>query len=187
MKRLTLTLMLLFVACAGARGQEATAAGQAAEEKRRDIGRLLKLNGSAEGSDAFMAQMMPSLRGIFETMFEGMPVKTRERAVQIMEEEMRRSLNSERMFGELVAIYDRHFTAEEIKGLIAFYESPVGKKFAAAQASIITDAAQLGDKFGDEVVQQIIKRYEEEGIAPPPPPPPPPAPKRNAPSRRRTP
>jgi hypothetical protein len=32
---------------------------------------------------------------------------------------------------ELVGIYDKHFTAEEIKGLLEFYGSPLGQKVAA--------------------------------------------------------
>jgi len=32
---------------------------------------------------------------------------------------------------ELVAIYDKHFTEEEIKGLLEFYGSPLGQKVAA--------------------------------------------------------
>ena len=166
MKRLTLTLMLLALACAGARGQEG--AGQAAAEKRRDIGRLLQLNGSAAASVQVFEQLLPNMREIFGTMFESMPARTRETAIRIMEEESRRGFTAERMTQELIPIYERYLTAEDVKALIAFYESPAGRKLVAVQPLLIREGSTLGEKIGSEVVERILKRYQEEGIAPPP-------------------
>jgi len=38
--------------------------------------------------------------------------------------------------GQLVAIYDKHFTDDEIKGLLQFYGSPLGQKVAAEMPKI---------------------------------------------------
>jgi hypothetical protein len=38
--------------------------------------------------------------------------------------------------GQLVGIYDRHFTEDEIKGLLQFYGSPLGQKVAAEMPKI---------------------------------------------------
>jgi hypothetical protein len=165
MKRLAFTLMLLIAACAGARGQEAP--GQAAEEKRRDIKRLLQLNGSGQASVQVFEQMLPNMSNMFRAMFESMPEATRERAVRIMEEEGRRGFTAERMVDELVPIYDTYLTGEEIKSLIAFYESPAGRKMVAVQPLIIRESGAAGEKIGNEIVERIIKRYVEEGITPP--------------------
>jgi uncharacterized protein len=180
MKRLALTLVLLAAACAGARGQET--AGQAAAEKRQDIRRLLQLNGSGQAGVQVFEQMLPNMSELFRAMFDTMPAQTRERAVRIMEEEGRKGFTAERMVEELVPIYDKYFTAEEIKSLIAFYESPVGKKLVASQPSIITEAGAVGEKIGNEVVEKILRRYQEEGVTPPRTG----QPERKAPPRRRT-
>jgi hypothetical protein len=37
---------------------------------------------------------------------------------------------------QLVAIYDKHFTDDEIKGLLQFYGSPLGQKFAAEMPKV---------------------------------------------------
>lgn len=180
MKRLALTFVLVAAACAGARGQEA--AGQGAAEKRQDIRRLLQLNGSGQASVQVFEQMLPSMSEMFRVMLDTMPAQTRERAVRIMEEEGRKSFTAERMVEELVPIYDRHFTAEEIKSLIAFYESPVGKKLVGEQPNIIREASAVGEKIGNEAVERVLRRYQEEGITPPLPR----QPERKSTPRRRT-
>ena len=38
--------------------------------------------------------------------------------------------------GQLVTIYDKHFTEEEVKGLLQFYGSPLGQKVAAEMPKI---------------------------------------------------
>jgi len=37
---------------------------------------------------------------------------------------------------QIAAIYDKHFTDDEIKGLLDFYSSPLGQKFAAESPKI---------------------------------------------------
>ena len=168
MKRLALTLLLLAAACAGARGQEP--AGQAAEEKRRDIRRLLQLNGSGQASVQIIEQMLPDMRNIFRGLFESLPVKSRELAVQIMEEETRRSFTAERMVEELIPVYEKYLTAEEIKSFVTFYESPAGRKFVAVMPFIIRESSGAGERIAGEAIERIYKRFRAEGIPSPPPP-----------------
>ncbi|MBV8860152.1 MAG: DUF2059 domain-containing protein [Acidobacteria bacterium] len=168
MKRLALTLLLLSLACAGARGQET--AEQAAAEKRQDIKRLLQLNGAGQASVQIIEQMLPSMRNVFRGLFVKLPAKSRELAVQIMEEEIRRSFTAERMVEEVIPIYDKYLTAEEVKSLIAFYESPAGRKFVAVMPFIIREGSGAGEKIAGEAIERIYKRYQEAGIPAPPPP-----------------
>ena len=46
---------------------------------------------------------------------------------------------------QLVVIYDKHYAAEEIKGLLQFYGSPLGQK-AAAEMPKISKEIQLADR-----------------------------------------
>lgn len=61
----------------------------------------------------------------------------------------------------MVPIYDRHFTAEEIEGLIAFYESPVGRKFIEEQPAVTQEAVMAGEQWGQRVVGEILPRLQE--------------------------
>lgn len=59
-------------------------------------------------------------------------------------------------------IYKKHFTPADIKGLIAFYESPVGKKFTEKQTPIMTESMAVGEawgrKLGEKVAQKIMDK-----------------------------
>lgn len=54
--------------------------------------------------------------------------------------------------GELEAlfipIYDRHFTAGELRQLIAFYGSPIGQKMVTEQPAIAREAMESGRQWG---------------------------------------
>ena len=59
----------------------------------------------------------------------------------------------------LVPVYQEHFTVEDLKEIIAFYESPIGKKLSA-KTPLITQAsmevgAQWGAQLGEKVAEKI--------------------------------
>lgn len=47
-----------------------------------------------------------------------------------------KKFDADQVTGQLVGIYDKHFTDEEIKGLLQFYGSPLGQKVAAEMPRI---------------------------------------------------
>lgn len=71
--------------------------------------------------------------------------------------------------GELEAlftqIYDRHFTADELRQLIAFYRTPIGQKLIAEQPAIAQDAMaagqQWGQRLGTEIGQQMAAEAQK--------------------------
>jgi hypothetical protein len=54
--------------------------------------------------------------------------------------EFQKRFEADAVNGQLVGIYDRHFTDEEIKGLLEFYGSPLGQKVAAEMPKIGREA-----------------------------------------------
>lgn len=64
----------------------------------------------------------------------------------------------------LVPIYRSHFSAQEIEGLIKFYESPVGKRFVAEQAAIQQEAVVAGRKWGEQMAKVLVQRMQAKGF-----------------------
>jgi hypothetical protein len=64
---------------------------------------------------------------------------------------------------QLVAIYDKHFSDDEIKGLLQFYGSPLGQKFVAEMPKINaeTQAASraFSTRIAKDVLQDLRKQY----------------------------
>lgn len=56
-----------------------------------------------------------------------------------------KKFDADALADQLVIIYDKHYTAEEIKGLMQFYGSPLGQKVAAEMPKM-TKEIQLADR-----------------------------------------
>ena len=52
-------------------------------------------------------------------------------------------LDVDKIIEQLVPIYDKYYTEEDIKALVDFYESPVGKKQLQNTPDIMTEAVQV--------------------------------------------
>src|SRR6266576_948823 len=63
----------------------------------------------------------------------------------------------------LVAIYDKHFTEDEIKGLLQFYGSPLGQKYAAEMPKVSAESNTAGHaisvRVARDVMQDLRKQY----------------------------
>src|SRR5882672_7108500 len=55
-----------------------------------------------------------------------------------------KKFNPDDMTDGLVAIYDKHFTEDEIKGLLQFYGSPLGQKYAAEMPKVSAESSSAG-------------------------------------------
>ena len=61
----------------------------------------------------------------------------------------------------VVPVYGKHFTHDEIREMLAFYESDVGKKLAQKQPQIMAESSQMGQQWGMSVGQEIQRRIVE--------------------------
>jgi hypothetical protein len=68
---------------------------------------------------------------------------------------------------QVVSIYDRHYTDEEIKGLLQFFGSPLGQKVAAEMPKIgreiATASREAGAKASHEALQALKAQNPEIG------------------------
>lgn len=62
-----------------------------------------------------------------------------------------------------VPIYQKHLTLEDIQGVIAFYRTPVGQKYAEKTPLINQESMQIGQQWGMEIGKEFAKRMTEKG------------------------
>jgi len=69
--------------------------------------------------------------------------------------------------GQLVAIYDRHFSDDEIKGLLQFYGSPLGQKFAAEMPKVGAETQAANRAFSTRIAKDVLQdlRKQYPGVA----------------------
>jgi uncharacterized protein len=67
---------------------------------------------------------------------------------------------------ELVAlfipIYERHFTADELRQLLAFYRTPIGQKLIAEQPAVAQEAMAVGQQWGQRLGFEIGQKMAAE-------------------------
>ena len=61
-------------------------------------------------------------------------------------------------------VYDRHFTTEEVRQLLEFYDTPIGRKLLVAQPTIVQQSAQAGQQWGQRVGAAIGAQLAAEGV-----------------------
>jgi hypothetical protein len=74
------------------------------------------------------------------------------------------------LLDQVVALYARHFSADEIRQLVTFYESPLGRKTVAEMPQIMEDTFALGQAWNKKTAPMIDRRVTaaltKEGLLP---------------------
>lgn len=60
---------------------------------------------------------------------------------------LRQALNIDDIIDQLVPVYDRHFTSQDLQELIAFYESPVARKLFQVEPLLLKDVMETSRKY----------------------------------------
>jgi hypothetical protein len=118
--------------------------------KREDILRLFQLNGVKRTAEVQLEAMSKS--------FVAMPGMTPE-IMQAVREEL--AANLDQLLEISVKAYAAHLSHDDIKELIAFAETPLGQRMAAAQPLILADTTAASTVWGQKLQIRIMRRAGE--------------------------
>ncbi|AHC16360.1 DUF2059 domain-containing protein [Salinispira pacifica] len=121
------------------------------QSKADDIQTLLELTNSADLSRQVIEMLIPQ----YQSMVPDVPGEYWQGLID--------EFNGDELMGLIIPIYDRNFTHDEIKDLIAFYESPTGRRFIELQPKIMQESMEAGQKWGMELAQRIQQRLVDDG------------------------
>ena len=130
-----------------------------AQSQDTDYKALLQELMEASGSLKSVQQMIPQM---LAPLKEQMPELTEESIGKLQSLLEDRLVN--RMVDLYVPIYQKSLTADDLKQIVAFYKSPVGKKWGEATADITVDGAKGGLEIGKSL-QDEVKAVLEEAAA----------------------
>lgn len=63
----------------------------------------------------------------------------------------------------VVPVYQKHFSAADIEGLIRFYRSPLGKKMVAQMPAVMSESMQAGQAWGRDRAQAMLADLQKSG------------------------
>lgn len=130
--------------------------------KRQDIRRLIESTGGSNVAKQFASA---SSRQMFQ-MLKAMRPDIPDRTLIVMDRELM-GLFSEKMGGpdglveQVVPIYHKHLTHAEIRELIAFYETPIGRKTIAIMPQVVAESMQAGQRWGQALAPEIQRRVKD--------------------------
>ncbi|WP_266168035.1 DUF2059 domain-containing protein [Dyella subtropica] len=70
---------------------------------------------------------------------------------------------TQQFIGRLVPVYQRHFTSDEIEGMLKFYRSSLGQKVIAEMPATMGEANQAGLQWSHERSDQMIAELKQAG------------------------
>lgn len=76
-----------------------------------------------------------------------------------------KNLDQNQLNNQLVAIYDKHFSEDDIKGLLQFYGSPIGQKVAAEMPKVIREiqaASRVASNHAAKEAMQTVRAQNPE-------------------------
>lgn len=131
----------------------ATAAGQAqaAPPSAKQVHQLLEVM----HMDQVLGQMNSQIIGM---MGQTLPCVPETHWQDFIDAEGTRQL-----MDQMVPVYQRHFTAQDIAGLLKFYKSPLGQKVLARMPETMAEGMKIGQAWGRQRAQTMIGQLQQAG------------------------
>ncbi len=113
------------------------------------IRQLLALTGAAKMGQQAMDQMLAAMKPSFPKVPEAFWDMFRSKS------------NGDDLISLIVPIYAKYYTPQDIDGLIAFYQTPLGQKVVAALPDIAHDSMAAGQAWGQQKAHDVINELQK--------------------------
>ncbi|HWZ84358.1 MAG TPA: DUF2059 domain-containing protein [Terriglobales bacterium] len=131
--------------------------------KEADIRRLMDLVGAGSLGSQMIDEMQKNIKPLMTQALP--PGDYREQLVQLFFEKFRSKINPQQLVDMAVPAYDRHFTHQEIRGLIEFYQTPLGQKAVSVLPRLMVELQETGRKWGEGIgrdsMQEVMSEHPE--------------------------
>jgi hypothetical protein len=71
--------------------------------------------------------------------------------------------STQQIMDRLVPVYQRHFTAGDVGGLLKFYRSPLGQKVVVEMPLAVAEGMKLNQQWGIDRGHQMIQQLQQHG------------------------
>lgn len=134
--------------------QAATETSEGETAKERDIRRFLEITGASQLARQTVKQMVAVYR------------RTMPDVPESFWKEFVAEFDADDLVEQLVPVYDKHLSHEDLRALITFYESPAGQRYSKALPKIASESEAVGRRWGDELAKRVNARLRADGHTP---------------------
>jgi uncharacterized protein len=123
-------------------------------QKEADIRRLLDVMGSRAAATQLMADTEKSIKPLLTSSLP--PGEYRDRLVQLFFEKFQSKLDPEVMADLAIPVYDKYLSDTEVRGMIEFYSTPLGKKMVQVLPQLMSECGEKGRKWGEGIGRESM-------------------------------
>ena len=116
-------------------------------EKTNDIRKLILLTGGAK---------------IMDQMFNAMAANFKDPKAQQAFQEFRKEFDPNQIYEIMIPAYDKFLSADDVKEVLRFYQSPAGQRLLDSQPKIMAEAMPRIMQWSQEVTARVMQKIKEQ-------------------------
>lgn len=122
--------------------------------KEAHIRELLEVTGAGKLGDQLLKAMLQQFRTSFT---RSLPDNARAQAfINAFIDRFQKKFNPQELVEQVIPIYDKYFTDEDLTALIAFYRSPVGQRAIKVLPLVVQEGQEKGAKLGERLARETM-------------------------------
>jgi len=141
---------------------------------RAEIDKLLELTHASEAGAQIATLVNHQLLDNLAKTNPNVPPRITELVKDTLDDEFAKAFKGpDSLIGRMVEVYAKHFTQRDIRGLVAFYSTDLGKKAIATMPAVMADSAAVGRAWAEAhmpaIIEAVQAKLRAEGFEEPPP------------------
>ena len=124
------------------------------EAKKADIRQLLEITGAANLATQTMDDMEKTMRPMIAGALP--PGEYRDKLVDLFFEKFRSKRTPDHLMEVIIPIYEKYYSDDDIKELIAMYQTPVGRKMLSMLPQIAAESQAAGKAWGEQIGRESM-------------------------------
>ena len=128
---------------------------------RGDIDKLLEVTGAAQMGKQAGELVTQQIFAAFKKERSDIPPRVFGVAKEVLGAELAKAFDgTDGLTSQIVAIYAKHFSHDDVKGLLAFYGSELGKKTIQVMPVLFQESAAAGQHWAEQHMPRITAAIE---------------------------
>ena len=115
---------------------------------------------AVSGSDATLKMIPEQILSMIEQQAPALPESVKVEIQAMFSEEALLSL-----MDQMVPIYAKYYTQQDMDDLIAFYDTPLGKKLSTVQPQITLESMSVAQQWAAEIGQKVAAKIMQSGVS----------------------
>lgn len=153
MKTLKPILLALLLACSTpAWAQQESASDWVDSEKAAVIRELLALSGSMRMGNEMIGMLLDAVK------------QSSPDIDPVILDRLKAKMDIRELESEMVAIYDRHFSTEDLRTVLAFYKTDTGRRVLERMPLVMKEGAIAGQQWGMRKEAELVRELEAERV-----------------------